>query len=305
MRAFRLLRLSSLLLALLWSGGGPLSAQHETAEPEAAAIPPFRSYVVDQARLLSGRERASLDRRLSLFAQRKGSQVAVLIVPTTRPESAESYGIRVVEEWKLGRKGIDDGVLLLVVTDERVVRLEVGYGLEGAIPDAEAKRIIEERILPFFKQALFFSGISVGLDAILAKISGEPLPPLKGTPKPVPKSAEPPDRGPLLGGLLVLVLVIGSLFGPLLGTALAGGIGFVAGWALLGGFWIGLLTGVLGAGAALFFSGSLQRRGRPVIWRDGRDLPGLGNWGRFGGGSGGFPGGQGGQFGGGGASGRW
>ncbi|MDD2677263.1 MAG: TPM domain-containing protein, partial [Methylacidiphilaceae bacterium] len=224
-----------LLLAVLWLGAGPLPAQDEIEEPEAAAIPPFQSYVTDQTGLLSGRERASLDRRLRLFAQHKGSQVAILIVPSTRPESPESYGIRVVEKWKLGRKGIDDGVLLLIATEERVVRLEVGYGLEGAIPDAEAKRIIEERILPFFKKNLFFSGISVGLDAICAKISGEPLPPLKAHPKAAPRSAERDDQGELLGGLFVLVLIVSGLFGPFLGAALAGGLGLLAGWVLLGG----------------------------------------------------------------------
>ncbi|QSR84821.1 YgcG family protein [Methylacidimicrobium sp. B4] len=305
MRAFPFGSIRWPLFALLWLGGSLLWAQVETEEPEAAAIPPFQSYVVDQARLLSGRERASLDRKLRLFAQQKGSQVAVLIVPTTRPESAESYGIRVVEQWKLGRKGIDDGVLLLIVTEERVVRLEVGYGLEGVIPDAAAKRIIEDRILPFFKKGLFFSGISVGLDAVLAKISGEPLPPLKAIPKAAPKSAEGADRGPILGGLFVLVMVVSSLFGPFLGAALAGGLGLLTGWALLGGFWIGLLVGLLAAGAALFLAGFLSGRGGPVAWREGRNFSGWGGWGGFGGDSGGFRGGQGGQFGGGGASGRW
>ncbi|VVM04741.1 hypothetical protein MAMC_00208 [Methylacidimicrobium cyclopophantes] len=305
MRAVRIGSLSWLFLALLWCGGGRLAAQDESEEAEAAPIPPFTSYVVDQARLLSGRERASLEKRLSRFAKSKGSQVAVLIVPTTRPESAESYGIRVVEEWKLGRKGIDDGVLLLVVTDEHVVRLEIGYGLEGTITDAEAKRIIEERILPFFKKGRFFSGISVGLDAILAKISGEPLPPLKGAPRAVAKPAGSPDPTALLGGLFVLVLVVGSLFGPLLGAALAGGIGLLVGWTLVGGFWMGLLVGLLSAAVAFLFGGSLRGRSWPVFWRDGPEFPGFGGWGGFGGAAGGFRGGEGGQFGGGGASGRW
>ncbi|CAB4243973.1 conserved protein of unknown function [Methylacidimicrobium sp. AP8] len=305
MNAPRLGWVLGLLFALFWLDAGPLAAREESEEPQVAPIPPFESYVVDRARLLSARERASLDRRLRLFAKRKGSQVAVLIVPSTRPESPESYAIRVVEKWKLGRKGIDDGVLLLIVTQERVVRLEVGYGLEGAIPDAEAKRIIEERILPFFKKDLFFTGISVGLDAICAKIAGEPLPPLKPPPEAPARAAERGDRSGVLGGLFVLVLIVSSLFGPFLGAALAGGLGLLAGWLFLGGFWTGLLLGLLAAGAALFLAGFLRGRAGPVVWRDGTDLSGWGYWTGFGGESGGFRGGGGGQFGGGGASGRW
>ncbi|MDD4933392.1 MAG: TPM domain-containing protein, partial [Methylacidiphilaceae bacterium] len=235
----RLLRFSWILLPIFWLAGNDLRAQEDAEEAGLAPIPAFTSYVVDQVRLLSRRERSSLERELGRFARQKGSQVAVLIVGSTRPESAENYGIRVLEEWKLGRKGIDDGILLLIATEERTVRIEVGYGLEETISDAEAKRIIEERILPFFKTGQFFSGISIGIEAILAKISGEPLPPLKRHPE--PKPAHAPHRILFSAALLVLTLIIGSLFGPLLGPLLAAGTGGIAGWALCGGFWVGLL----------------------------------------------------------------
>lgn len=279
----RLLRLAWLLLPTFWLTGNTLCAREEAEEPELAPIPAFGSYVVDQVRLLSHRERSSLERELGRFARQKGSQVAVLIVESTRPESAESYGIRVLEEWKLGRKGLDDGILLLIVTGERTVRMEVGYGLEETISDAEAKRIIEERILPFFKTGQFFSGISIGIEAILAKISGEPLPPLKRHPE--PKAAQTSNRIPLLlAALLVLLLVIGSLFGPLLGPLLAAGTGGIAGWALFGSFWLSLLCAVLGAILAFLFAGSLSGKALLILWHRGGDLSRFGT-GRMAGGA--------------------
>ncbi|MGD9895505.1 MAG: YgcG family protein [Candidatus Methylacidiphilaceae bacterium] len=239
-----------------------------------APIPAFEGSVVDQAGLLSRRERNSLERELDRFARQKGSQVAVLIVRSTRPESAESYGIRVLEEWKLGRKGMDDGILLLIVTDERIVRMEVGFGLEQTISDAEAKHLIEERILPFFKTGQFFPGISIGIEAILAKISGEPLPPLRRPPE--PKHAQTPSRILLLAALLVLALVIGSLISPLIGVLLAAGAGGIAGWTLFGGFWMSLLGALLSAILAYLFAGPLSRKTRIALGLRDRDLSRLG-----------------------------
>ncbi len=107
----------------------------------------------------------------------KGSQIAVLMLPTTQPETIDQFGIRVVEAWKLGRKGVDDGVLLLVAKDDRKLRIEVGYGLEGALNDATAKRIVAEIIAPYFKRGEFYAGIDAGVSAIIKVIDGEPLPP--------------------------------------------------------------------------------------------------------------------------------
>src|SRR6185295_10628044 len=117
------------------------------------------------------------EQKLAAFEARKGSQIAVLIVPTTRPEAIEPYSIRVVEQWKLGRKGVDDGALLLVAKNDRALRIEVGYGLEGVLPDATANRIIEDIIVPRFKTGDLYAGVDAGVDAMIKVVDGEPLPP--------------------------------------------------------------------------------------------------------------------------------
>src|SRR5690606_7235136 len=125
---------------------------------------------------LSSEQIASLDQTLRAFEARKGSQIAVLLVPTTQPETIEQYSIRVAEQWKLGRAGVDDGVLLLVAKDDRSVRIEVGYGLEGALPDAIANRITDQVIVPRFRQGDYFGGLSQALERIVAVLEGEALP---------------------------------------------------------------------------------------------------------------------------------
>ncbi len=113
-------------------------------------MPPRAARVTDLTNTLPADTRAALDRKLAAFEARKGSQIAVLLVATTAPESIEQYSLRVAEAWKLGRAGVDDGVLLLVAVQDRRARLEVGYGLEGAVPDALARRIIAEQLAPRF-----------------------------------------------------------------------------------------------------------------------------------------------------------
>src|SRR5471030_2155824 len=140
------------------------------------AVPPLTGRVVDQTGTLSAGDIAALTQVLRDLETRKGSQVAVLIVPTTEPESIEQYSIRVAEAWKIGRKKIDDGALLLVAKNDRKPRIEVGYGLEGALNDASAKRIIDETITPRFRSGDFAGGISVGVDRIIRVIDGEKLP---------------------------------------------------------------------------------------------------------------------------------
>ena len=147
--------------------------------PAQIPVPPLKARVTDLTDTLKAYERAAIEAKLTVFEKEKGSQVAVLIVPTTQPEAIEQYSIRVVEKWKLGRKRVDDGVLLLIAKGDKKLRIEVGYGLEGAIPDATAKRIIAEDIVPRFKQGDFYGGITVGTDRILRAIEGEPLPPPK------------------------------------------------------------------------------------------------------------------------------
>src|SRR3974390_3581884 len=156
------------LLALLVSWPFPAFAE--------VAVPPLTGRVVDQTGTLSSGDIASLTQTLKALELRKGSQVAVLIVPTTQPETIEQYSIRVAEAWKIGRKKIDDGALLVIAKDDRKLRIEVGYGLEGALNDATAKRIIDEIIVPDFRAGDFAGGISAGVDRIIRIVDGEPLP---------------------------------------------------------------------------------------------------------------------------------
>jgi len=233
----------------------------------------------------------------------------VLIVPTTQPEEIEQYAIRVAEAWKLGRGGVDDGAILLVALEDRRVRIEVGYGLEGALPDATANRIIEEDIVPQFRRGDFAGGIATGVDRMLRVIEGEPLP--------EPQARSPAQGVPGLFQVLPFLFVFAMAGGAALrrmlgrvGGALAtGGLLGLLTWVLVGilGFAIGVgifafilaLLGGLGGGG-----GGAGGNG----WYSRRHGGGWGHPGGFGGGGGGFGGGWsggGGGFGGGGASGRW
>ncbi len=145
------------------------------------AVPPLTARVTDTTGTLTLEQQASLDQTLQTFEAEKGTQVAILIVPTTQSETIEQYSLRVVEQWKLGRKRVDDGALLIIAKDDRTLRIEVGYGLEGVLTDATSKRIISEDIAPRFKQGDFYGGVSAGVDRMLGVIGGEPLPPPKET----------------------------------------------------------------------------------------------------------------------------
>jgi uncharacterized protein len=268
-----------------------------TAAPADVAVPPLTARVTDQTATLTPDQRATLERRLAEFEQRKGAQIAVLLVPTTAPETIEQYAIRVAEQWQLGRKGVDDGALLLVAKDDRALRIEVGYGLEGVIPDAIAKRVIDEVMVPFFKRGDFYGGIEAGMAQLMRLVDGEPLPP--------PAARDPGwnsifDMLPLL---FVAVFVGGgllrALFGRLVGASIAGGIVGVVAWIMLG-LGIAVAVGVVVFVLVLImgFNVGTGRRGHGG-WGGGL---GGGSW--SGGGGGGFSGGGGG-FGGGGASGKW
>jgi uncharacterized protein len=141
------------------------------------SVPPLRTRVTDLTSTLSGDQARALEGKLAALETSKGSQIAVLLVPTTQPETIEQYATRVFDQWKLGRKGVDDGVLLIVAKNDHKARVEVGRGLEGAIPDAYAKRIIDEAIAPRFRQGDFYGGISAGIDRIVKLAEGEPMPP--------------------------------------------------------------------------------------------------------------------------------
>ena len=139
-------------------------------------MPPLTAQVTDLTGTLSGGAVARIEAKLTDLEAKKGSQLAVLIVPTTQPEEIEQYGIRVADAWKLGRKGMDDGAILIVAKDDRRVRIEVGKGLEGALPDAIANRIIDETITPHFKQGDYDGGVEAGIDQMISVVNGEPLP---------------------------------------------------------------------------------------------------------------------------------
>jgi uncharacterized protein len=262
------------------------------------AVPRLAARVTDLTGTLNADLRASLEQSLAAFEARKGSQIAVLIVPTTAPETIEQYTLRVAESWKLGRKGIDDGALLLVAKDDRALRIEVGYGLEGVMPDAIANRIIEEIIVPRFREGDFVGGIQAGVERMIRLIDGEPLP---------PPAARRDDSGAdtfnlmTLPHILIFSVVGGAmlraLFGRFVGAGIAGGAAGVISWLVLASVLGGLAVGVIAFLLTLFLS-----------LRGGRG--GYGGWSSGGGGwsggsgGGGFSGGGGG-FGGGGASGRW
>lgn len=262
------------------------------------AIPKLAARVTDLTGTLGAGQKAALEQKLAAFEARKGAQVVVLVLPSTLPETIEQFGIRLLDAWKVGRKGVDDGVILIVARDDRRLRIEVGYGLEGRLNDATAKRIISEAITPRFRAGDLPGGIDAGVDAILKVVEGEELP----VPAPAAWSAAPPgvagiSEG-LLFGILIAVVIIGTvlrrLLGNFLGSAVVGGLTGGIGWLLVGGV-AGIVIGVL---AGIF----LARFGLDLVFGAMAGRGGRGGGG-FGGG-GGFAGG-GGAGGGGGASGSW
>jgi uncharacterized protein len=286
----------ALLLGLLFGSAFPALAD--------VAVPQLTGRVVDQTGTLSSGDVAALSRKLSDFEIRKGSQIAVLIVPTTDPETIEQFSIRVAEAWKIGRKKIDDGAILVVAKNDHHLRIEVGYGLEGALNDVTSRRIIDEIITPKFRGGDFAGGISAGIDRIIGVIDGEPLP----TPSRSVNFGSWNDVEPLFYFALFGPLVIGGFlraaFGRMFGSAVAGVVVGLLAWFVLDSAAIGLGIGVLGALltfiADLFGIGSGTGSARGASWSSGSSS---GGW-SSGSSSGGFSGG-GGSFGGGGASGSW
>ncbi|HEY4210426.1 MAG TPA: YgcG family protein [Steroidobacteraceae bacterium] len=302
-------------VASLVLGLGSLSgAAAEGLQP----IPKLEARVTDATGTLTAEQQTTLEGKLEAFEARKGAQIAVLIVPTTGPESIEEYAVRVFEQWKLGRSKIDDGALLVIARDDRALKIEVGYGLEGTLTDAVSHRIVDEAILPPLRQGEFYGGIDSGLDRMIKVVDGEPLPP--------PDPRWQPASSP--AGLLTLIpfLFIGGLIGSsLLGALFGRGTG-----ALLTGAGLGVVTWLAGQAIALavvvgvvaFFLALARGAGlrwasypRTGGWGGGWGSVGGGGFGAgpfgggsggggFGGGGGGFSGG-GGTSGGGGASGRW
>ena len=264
------------------------------------AVPPLTGRVVDLTGTLNSSQKANLEQKLKAFEDRKGSQVAVLIVPTTAPETIEQYSIRVADQWKIGRKKVDDGAILLVAKDDRKLRIEVGYGLEGALTDLTSKRIIDEEIVPKFRSGDFAGGISAGVDRILRVIDGEPLP----APKPQAQYSNNFDIGDLFNPFVIIgVVVLGGIFrgifGRLFGSLTVGGIAGLAVWIFVGSLFASGIAGVLAFLFTLFSDAVMSGAGRGGTWVS------SGGGGSFSGSSGGGFSGGGGSFGGGGASGSW
>jgi uncharacterized protein len=263
-------------------------------------IPPLTARVTDLTGTLASEQKATLDARLEAFEREKGAQIGVLIVATVKPETIEQYALRVVEAWKLGRQGVDDGALLLVAKDDRRMRIEVGYGLEGALNDATAKRIISETITPRFKQGDFYGGLDAGIEAMFTVVGGEPLPAPDAQRSAGPAADDSFDK--LLFAGFVLIFVVGGLLRAVFGRFLAAGMVALAASVIASFLLSSLLVAAIVGVVAFFVSlvvGIAGARGGSggISW-------GGGSGRRGGGRSGGFSGGGGG-FGGGGASGGW
>ena len=270
-------------LALTLGFSGLASAQ--------VAVPLLAGHVTDLTATLTPAQKESLEQTLAAFEARKGSQLAVLLLPTTAPEGIDQYALRVAEQWKIGRAKVDDGAILVVAKDDRTLRLEVGYGLEGALSDIVSKRIISDTIVPRFKQGDYYGGIDAGVAQIIRVVDGEALPAPASQ-----RTQGPDDLRQMFPFLLIVVLVVGGVLrntiGKLAGSVVTGALVGVLAWLLLGAVLLAVLAGLVATVVTLLGGGAVLR-----------GIGGMGG-GRGGFGGGGLRGGGGG-FGGGGASGRW
>jgi len=255
------------------------------------AVPPLKARVTDLTGTLDAAQKSALEQKLAAFEAKKGAQVAVLMLPTTQPETIEQYAVRVEEAWKLGRKGVDDGVLLVIAKEDRKLRIEVGYGLEGVLPDAVAKRIVADDIAPRFKQGDFYGGVTAGVDRITGVIAGEALPP--------PTAAPAQQRGGdnwnhlfVIGFVVVFVVggILRAIFGRFIGAGIVSVVVGIIAWSIAGVFLVALIA------AFIAFIFAMSNGGNGGGFSSGG--------GGFSSDSGGFSGG-GGSSGGGGASGSW
>ncbi len=235
------------------------------------AVPQLTGRVVDQTGTLSSGDIASLNQKLRDLESRKGSQIAVLIVPTTQPEDIAQFSIRVAEAWKIGRKKVDDGALLVVAKNDRRLRIEVGYGLEGALTDVTSRRIIDEIITPKFRTGDFAGGINAGVDRIIAVVNGEPLP------VPQPQASHGVDLSwdgmTSLAPFVLIGAIVGggilrAIFGRLLGSVATGGLFGLIAWIVASSFLAAILVGLVGFVIALF-ADAVSNSGPPMRGRSG------------------------------------
>lgn len=293
----------TILLALLLGWVFPALAD--------VAVPPLVGRVVDQTGTLSTNDVSTLNQTIRAFEARKGSQVAVLIVPTTDGEAIEQYSLRVAEAWKIGRKKIDDGVLLVIAKNDRRLRIEVGYGLEGALTDVTSKRIIDEVITPHFRNGDFSGGISAGVDRILRVVNGEKLPaPAQSQPSRGIESSwlldhVNPFNPFIIFGVFVVGAAMRATLGRLMGAVVTGGIVGVLAWFFIQSLILAALAAIIVFVFALVgdFANNVGGGGRSSSsgWSGGG---GSSDWSGSSSSSS-DSGGGGGSFGGGGASGSW
>ncbi len=284
----------------------PLFAAAQSLQP----IPPLTAHVIDQTGTLDAIQIKGLEDKLMAFEQAKGTQIAILIVATTQPEDDASFANRVANAWKIGRKAVGDGVLIVVAKNDRKLRIEVAKALEGAVPDLAAKGILDDALRPNFRKDDYAAGLHAGVDQLISRINGEALP--------APKQPPAENKSSGLAGFdwtnLALFLFVGvPIVGRMLRGMLGSKLGSLATGAGAGAIALFITSSMIVAGIAAFvallfalFSGGFGgmgggRRGglggAPIIW---------GGGGGFGGGGGGWGGsGGGGDFGGGGASGDW
>jgi uncharacterized protein len=300
------------LWVAVFAAGFAFAFAPQASAQDPVPVPKLERRVTDLTGTLTPQQIETLDRKLAAFEQKKGSQIAVLMVPSTRPEAIEQYAIRVADAWKVGRAKVDDGLILVIAKNDQRLRLEVGYGLEGVVPDAIAKRVIRETIAPHFLTGDFYGGIVDGTDRLMRLVDGEPLPP-PAPPRGQPQGGEPFETYLVI--LLVFTVIVGGILTRILGrffgaTATGGIAGFLA-LAIAGTLLAAIAAGVLAFFFSLLFGGAggvVSRGRRGGGWTTGPVGGwGGGSWGGRGGGgwSGGGWSGGGGGFGGGGASGSW
>ncbi|MDR7296883.1 uncharacterized protein J2X16_002230 [Pelomonas aquatica] len=280
-------------------------------------VPALTARVMDQTATLDAAQRQALEDQLAAYEAASGPQIAVLIVATTAPEEIAAYAQRVADQWKIGRRAVGDGLLIVVAKGDRKMRIEVAKALEGAVPDLAARQIIDTAMKPAFQAGDYAGGLKAAIERLQARIAGEGLP----APTRAPQGGGGADEGfgfQDLGllffiGVPVVGMLLTGMLGRKLGSLATAGAAGAAGWAFGGGLLMAgvaavaalVLVGLLGIGAARRTSRATGRRGGmlipPVIWGGG----GFGGGGGGGFGGGGFSSGGGGDFGGGGASGDW
>ena len=298
-------RLAPSLLVALWLSLASFTAWAQGVQP----VPTLTAHVMDSTGTLNAAQREALEAKLTAFEKTRGAQVVVLMVPTTQPEDIAAYAQRIGDSWKIGRKSIGDGLLLVVAKNDRTVRIETTKALEGAIPDLAASRIIENAITPRFKQGDFAGGLEAGTDQIMALISGENLP----APSQDSANARNPNGGFDWTTLAVFLFfavpvggrVLSSVLGRKLGSVATGGAVGVLAWLFSSSLVIGAIAALAGLVFALMSGLGGMTRGGSSGWGGPGGFGGGGFGGGRGGGGGGFGSGGGGNFGGGGASGNW